>query len=306
MSICQQIPLSVIIMEKHLNFKRSNKTALGRGLDALIPNLEKISEDIQKEYLQCDIELIRSNPYQPRLRFSEEELSELAASIREQGIIQPLLVRKNIGGGYELIAGERRLKAAKIAGLTHVPVVIKDVSDAQMLEISLVENIQREDLNPMEESEAYYRLISEFGLTQEQIADRVGKSRPSVANFIRLRNLPDQIKDAVRNNQLSMGHAKVMLGLENQAQQLEVCRLIVSKGLSVRETEALIKRLKTQSRKTGKPVADAAYFISLSEELSRRLGTKVQIVRKGEKGKVEIEFYNNEDLDRLLNLFNNS
>ncbi len=291
-------------MEKNSDFKRPKKMVLGRGLDALIPNFETISENTAKDYFYCDIGLIHSNPYQPRLRFSEEELAELAASVREQGIIQPLLVRKNRSGGYELIAGERRLRAAKMAELTQVPVVVKDVSDAQMLEISLIENIQRQDLNPLEESEAYYRLMTEFGLTQESVADRVGKSRPAVANFLRLRNLPDQIKDAVRDNQLSMGHAKVLLGLENSAQQLEVCRIIMSKGLSVRETEALIKRLKARNKRSKKAVPDEAYFLSLSEDLSRKFGTKVQIIRKGTKGKVEIEFYNDDDLDRLLNLFN--
>ncbi len=286
------------------SLKKPKKMALGRGLDALIPHFEPVREDTQKDYLQCDIDLIHSNPYQPRTRFAEEELAELSASVREQGIIQPLLVRKNATIGYELIAGERRLRAAKIAGLTQVPVVVKEVSDAQMLEISLVENIQREDLNPLEESEAYYRLMTEFGMTQEQVADRVGKSRPAVANFLRLKNLPEQIRDSVREGELSMGHARALLSLEHSAQQLDAWRMVISKGLSVRETEALVKRLKTEEKKPKKSVADAAYFTSLSEELSRRFGTKVQIRRRGKKGKLEMDFYTDEDLDRVLTILN--
>jgi len=270
------------------SLKKPKKMALGRGLDALIPHFEPVREDMKKDYLHCDIDLIHSNPYQPRTRFAEEELAELSASVKEQGIIQPLLVRKSVTLGYELIAGERRLRAAKIAGLTQVPVVVKEVSDAQMLEISLVENIQREDLNPLEESEAYYRLMTEFGMTQEQVADRVGKSRPAVANFLRLKNLPEQIRDSVREGELSMGHARALLSLEHSAQQIDAWRMVISKGLSVRETEALVKRLKTEEKKPKKSVADAAYFTSLSEELSRRFGTKVQILRRGKKGKLEI------------------
>jgi ParB family transcriptional regulator, chromosome partitioning protein len=287
------------------SFKKPKKMALGRGLDALIPNIEPVSEDTHKDYLLCDIDLINSNPYQPRIRFAEEELAELSASVKEQGIIQPLLVRKNAASGYyDLIAGERRLRAAKIAGLTQVPVVIRDVSDANMLEISLVENIQREDLNPLEESEAYYRLMTEFNMTQEQVADRVGKSRPAVANFLRLKNLPEQIKDSVREGQLSMGHARALLGLEKSAQQLDTWRMVIAKSLSVRQTEALVKHLKNEEKKPKKPVSDAAYFSNLSEELSRRFGTKVEIKRRGKKGKLEIEFYNDEDLDRVLTLLN--
>lgn len=284
--------------------KKPKKMALGRGLDALIPNFEPVHEDTEKDYLHCDIDLIHSNPYQPRIRFAEEELAELSASVREQGIIQPLLVRKHATLGYELIAGERRLRAAKIAGLTQVPVVIREVSDANMLEISLVENIQRENLNPLEESEAYYRLISEFGMTQEQVADRVGKSRPAVANFLRLKNLPEQIRDSLRDGELSMGHARALLSLEHSAQQSDAWRMVISKGLSVRETEILVRRLKTEEKKPKKSAADAAYFTSLSEDLSRRFGTKVQIRRRGKKGKLEIEFYTDEDLDRVLTILN--
>ncbi len=171
--------------------KKTKKIALGRGLDALIPGIDTV-EDRSKEYFQCDIELIRPNRFQPRLRFSDDELEELSRSIKEHGIIQPLLVRED-DNGYELATGERRLRAAKIAGLSHVPVVVKNITDSDLLEMSIVENIQREDLNPMEEAEAYNMLITEFDLTQDQVAVRVGKSRSAVANFLRLRQLPEQI-----------------------------------------------------------------------------------------------------------------
>ncbi len=282
--------------------KKQRKVALGKGLGALIPNIESI-EDGPREYFQCDIELIRPNRYQPRLRFSENELEELSHSIKEQGIIQPLLVRKDING-YELVAGERRLRAAKMIGLDQVPVVIKNITDTAMLEMSIVENIQRENLNPMEEAEAYHQLITEFNLTQDQAAERVGKSRPSVANLLRLRQLPKQIKADIINGALSMGHARALLGAETSAQQNAAWQAVVSKGLSVRETESLIKRLKTERKKPKNPAASSEeiYFSGLADNLSHRFGTKVQIRKHGQKGKIQIEFYNNDDLDRLLDI----
>ena len=254
-------------------------------------------------FFQCDVSQIRPNRFQPRRQFSEAELVELVDSVREQGVLMPLLVRKT-GDGFELIAGERRLRAAKRAGLTEVPVVLKDVSDDKMLEISIVENIQREDLNPIEEAEAYHRLISQFDLTQDQAAARVGKSRSAVANFLRLRQLPDQIKTSITDKRISMGHARALLGAESESQQLTAWRMIERKKLSVRETESLIRRLKNEKKRprvTPKS-SDQIYFTSLADELSRNFGTKVSIKKKGKKGRVEIEFYSDDDLDRLLNL----
>lgn len=284
------------------NPKKQKKIALGKGLDALIPDIGPIERKAE-DYFQCDIELIRPNPFQPRRRFSEDEMMELTRSIKEQGIIQPLLLRKT-ENGYELVAGERRFRAAKSAGLAQVPVIVKDISDEKIIEISIVENIQRENLNPMEEAEAYQRLISEFNLTQEQIAERVGKSRPAIANFLRLPQLPEHIKASIMDGTLSMGHAKALLGAATSAQQNEVWRVIVSKGLSVRQTEILIKRLKEAKEKPirPEPSSDEIYLSDLADELSRQLGTKVQIKRRGKKGKVEIEFYNNDDLDRLIGI----
>src|SRR5210317_754882 len=197
---------------------KRKKRALGRGLSALIPEIEK-SQEPSKDFFYCEIELIRPNRYQPRMQFAEDELAELCQSIKEQGILQPLLVREE-NDGFELIAGERRLRAAKKAGLTQVPVVTKRIDDSKLLELSIVENIQRANINPIEESEAYHRLITEFNLTQDQAATRVGKSRSAIANFLRLRQLPEQIKASILDASLTMGHARALLGIENSAQQL--------------------------------------------------------------------------------------
>jgi ParB family chromosome partitioning protein len=279
---------------------KRKKMALGKGLGALIPGIEK-EEDAKQEYFYCDIDLIRPNRFQPRAAFSEEDLQELADSINTQGVLQPLLVRKD-DTGYELIAGERRLRASKRAGLTQVPVVIKRVSDDKLLEMSLVENIQRENLNPIEEAEAYHRLITQLNLTQDQASSRVGKSRSAVANFLRLRQLPDQIKDSITDGTLSMGHARALLGAENSAQQLAAWRAVVSRRLSVRETENLVRRLKSEKKKptVSRNRSEQIYLTSLAEDLSRHLGTKIQIKKDGQKGKVEIEFYSNDDLERLI------
>ena len=282
--------------------KKTKKIALGRGLDSLLPDIEHV-ESVSKEYFQCDIERIHPNRYQPRMRFSEDELEGMARSIKEQGIIQPLLVRKD-DNGFELVTGERRLRAAKKAGLSQVPVIVRTIADTDLLEMSIVENVQREDLNPMEEAEAYYQLIAKFKLTQDQAAARVGKSRSAVANFLRLRQLPEQIKTAIMDGTLSMGHARALLGASNSAQQNAAWRAVVSKGLSVRETERLINRIKSKKKKpkNSSTGSEQRYLLSLADDLSRHFGTKVQIKRHGKKGKVEITFFNNEDLDRVLRL----
>lgn len=286
--------------------KPKRKMALGRGLASLLPSNSPTENDADKAYFLCDIELIRPNRYQPRHRFSEPELAELSESIKEQGILQPLLVRKD-GVGYELVVGERRLRASKMAALKQVPVVIKDISDEALLEMSIIENIQREDLNPLDEAEAYHLLMSEFGLTQEEAAKRVGKSRPVVANALRLRQLPNQIKETILDSTLSMGHARALLGAETPAQQLAAWRTVMSRGLSVRQTEALIRELKKGGKPSDKPPesAEARHLASLAEDLSRRFGTRVNIKRRGEKGKVEIDFMSNDDLNRLLAMLQN-
>jgi ParB family chromosome partitioning protein len=289
-------------LTKTIGAKAGNrkKVALGKGLGALIPEVKSDGEE-QKDYFFCDIDLIRPNRFQPRLNFSEEDLQELTDSIKTQGILQPLLVRKD-EDGFELIAGERRLRAAKRARLSQVPVVLKRVNDDKMLEMAIVENIQRENLNPIEEAEAYHRLITQLNLTQDQASARVGKSRSAVANFLRLRSLPEQIKDSITDGSLSMGHARAILGAEATPQQLAAWRAVVAKGLSVRQTEALIRRIKSEKKrpKVSRNRTEEIYLAGLAEDLSRHFGTKIVIRKVGQKGKVEIEFYSNDDLDRLF------
>jgi ParB family chromosome partitioning protein len=279
---------------------KGKKLALGKGLSALIPEVAANKKD-QQDYFHCDIDLIRPNRFQPRVNFAEEDLRELTDSVKTQGILQPLLVRKD-EDGYELIAGERRLRAAKRARLARVPVVLKRVNDDQMLEMAIVENIQRKNLNPIEEAEAYHQLITQLNLTQDQASARVGKSRSAVANFLRLRQLPEQIKANITDGSLSMGHARAILGVEASPQQLAAWRAVIAKGLSVRQTEALIRRLKSEKKKpkVSRNRTEEIYLSGLAEDLSRHFGTKIVIHKAGKKGKVEIEFYSNDDLDRLL------
>lgn len=274
------------------------RIALGKGLEALLPEVKVEGENIR----EIKISEIKSSRYQPRRYFDPEKQKELADSIREKGIVQPILVRP-YKDGYELIAGERRLQASKAVGLDRIPAIVKDVIDSEALEIALIENIQREDLNPIEEAEAYQRLIKEFNLTQESLAKEVGKDRASVANTIRLLKLPLKIQDMVSTGVISMGHARAILGLEDETQQLEACERIIKKGLSVRETEDLVKRVKKESvsRETSTLREPDVMLIACEEDLMRALGTKVSIKQdtKG-KGKIEIEFYSPADLDRIM------
>jgi ParB family chromosome partitioning protein len=283
--------------------KRKRKMALGRGLESLIPLATPDEKSEKGAYFLCDIELIRPNRYQPRQRFSDEQLAELRDSIQEQGILQPLMVRRD-GLGYELVAGERRLRASKLANLDKVPVIVKDITDEALLLMSIIENIQRENLNPLEEAEAYHLLITEFGMTQEEAAIRVGKSRPAVANSLRLRHLPELIKESILENRLSMGHARALLGAPTPAQQLAVWKTIMARGLSVRQTEALVRNLKKEAEPALDPpeAPENIHMIRLAEDLSLRFGTRVSICRRGKKGRVEIEFLSDEDLNRLLEL----
>ncbi len=279
--------------------KGRKKKALGKGLEALIPDMGDFDQKTS-DYFQCDIGRIHPNPYQPRLRFQETELRELSDSIRGQGILQPLLVRPS-KAGYELIAGERRLRASKIAGLKQVPVILRDISDFEMLELSIIENVHRQNLNPMEEADAYQRLIDEFNFSQEKIAERVGKSRSAVANLLRLHRLPAPIKADLSDGIISTGHARALLGLDNARQQETVWKTIVSTQLSVRETEALIKRIKADTPpRPDKRRPKEPHILNLITALSDQLQTKVNITRKGDKGKFEIRFNNADDFERLV------
>jgi ParB family chromosome partitioning protein len=268
------------------------KTALGKGLEALIP--EKVEEVI---YL--DIDRIFPGEQQPRKAFKDESLKELAASIKEKGVLLPVIVSRVGDGTFKLVTGERRWRAAALAGLKKMPALIRDVASKDSLEIALIENIQREDLNPMETAEAFRRLTTDFHLTQEELSDKVGKDRATIANYLRLLKLPEEIKSLIYNGSLSMGHAKALLTIEGRANQIEAARKIIQRGLSVREAEALTK--KVTSPKKVKVIRDPQ-ISSLEEKLIRSLGTKVRILHKGKKGKIEIEYYSLDELDRLLDI----
>lgn len=276
----------------------AKRAALGKGLGALLPQMEKVEKG---DLLQCDIHDIHPSPWQPRRLLPDKGIEELAQSIREKGILQPLVVRKS-GDGYELIVGERRWRAAQRAGLAQVPILVKEATDQEVIELALIENLQREDLNPLEEAEAYQRLIAEFAYTQEVLAQRIGKDRSSVANTLRLLKLPAEVKDALERNQISMGHARALLALRNEVEQISFCRRIVNKGLSVRETEDGIRH-RLETRPSASPRERVIPEIeALREELRHILKTQVRIKMRGERGAIEIEFYSLDDLERILEL----
>ncbi len=277
--------------------------ALGRGLASLIPSIVEKKDIEESPYFLCSIENIISNRDQPRKLFDKGGLEELADSIRENGVIQPLIVRKLDGGQFELIAGERRLKASKIAGLQKVPVVISNTSSDQNLELALIENIQRQDLNPIEEALAYKQLIDRYSYTQEQCSVRVGKDRSTITNSIRLLNLPEEIRGDIIEGRLSMGHARALLGIEEEEMQLKLARRAMQEELSVREIEKWVRELRegiqVEEVVRTKQVDPQISFIE--NEMTKVLGTKVKIKARGLKGKVVIDYYSQEDLDRIFN-----
>jgi ParB family chromosome partitioning protein len=275
------------------------KQALGKGLGALIPDLSAL-DDKEKRALginEIELDKIVPNEYQPRKVFNDEKMKELAASIKEQGVIQPVIVHR-AGSGYQLIAGERRWRASRLAGLKTIPALVKEATKRELLEMALIENIQREDLNPLEAAEAYKRLQDEFKLTQEDLAKRVGKERSTVTNFLRLLGLPKEIKQELATGALSMGHAKAVLSLERVRDQMKATVMIVKKGLSVREAEALAARLKNPPKE--KKVRLSHELKSVEEKLKKALGTKVSITAKSKGGRIVIEYYSAEELDRII------
>jgi ParB family chromosome partitioning protein len=276
------------------------RPALGKGLSALIPDMPDVRSG--ESTTEVDVDQILPNELQPRHRFDEAPLDELARSISARGVIQPIVVRR-ADGGFRIIAGERRWRAAQLAGLTRVPVVIKDVPaghTAQLLEMALIENIQREDLNPIDEAAAYERLASEFSMTQEQIAAAVGKDRSSVANHLRLLKLPEEIRAEVASGRLSMGHARALLALADDAAQRHVGRDVIAQNLSVRETEALVKRLGRAAEMVRTPPAGPdVHTRAAQDKLKLALGTRVRIVRRGGGGRIEIDFTSEDELHRL-------
>lgn len=281
----------------------TKRTPLGKGLNALFPEITSVMEERRPgdAILVLPIEEIHPNPYQPRKVFDPQGLEELAASLRSSGLIQPLVVRKGVEG-YELIAGERRWRAAAKAQLREVPVVVKDVADDQMLKLSLIENLQRESLNPIEEAEAYLRLTEEFSLSQEEVATVVGKDRSTVANSIRLLKLPEKIKEDIAGGRISPGHARALLAVESNGSRLRLYQLILKKELTVRETEALAKKLVNEKPAASRRRSDDPQLRFLREDLQRRFATKIRIVRKRGKGKIEILFFSDEDLERILEI----
>lgn len=275
------------------------RKALGKGLEALLRETHEAAEQVA----ELDIDLIDPNPQQPRTRYDEQKLQELADSISAHGLVQPILVRRR-GLRYEIIAGERRWRAAQKAGLMKIPAVIRDISDDQLLELSLIENIQREDLNPIEEAQAYQKLIERFGLTQEEVARRVGRDRASISNSLRLLRLPGEIQTLIEQEKISFGHAKALLSLTSAEAQKRLAQEIISRGLSVRQAEAAARKLAASLHpKTRKgSSAQDPNLHAAAQKLSRYLGTKVRILPNRPGGKIEIEYYSEADLERIYNL----
>jgi ParB family transcriptional regulator, chromosome partitioning protein len=269
---------------------------LGRGLDAFFPDIAEKDEDVVQ---QLPIKECRPNPYQPRKTFDTDSIEELKESILEFGIIQPIIVRKSIKG-YEIVVGERRFRAAKEAGLTEIPAIVKELTDEKMMELALLENLQREDLTPIEEGQAYANLMKELNITQEELSKRLGKSRSHIANMVRLLGLPDQIIAYINNGELSMGHGRALLGLKDKDNLIPLVKKILNEKLNVRQVEKLIIALNEKPvKKKAKPKKDI--FLQERESVLRdRLGTAVTIQRGKRKGKIEIEFYTDDDLNRII------
>lgn len=286
---------------------RDKGNRLGRGFSALLPNAAAPAKQADSTrpvggVVQLAIEEVLADKTQPRRKFEESKIEELAASIRSKGVIQPILVRKD-GAKYRIIAGERRWRASQRAGLKYIPVLVKEVTERQAFELALIENIQREDLNPVEEAEAYRRLIEEHALTQDACAERVGKDRSSIANSLRLLRLPDEIKDSLAEGALNMGHARALLGLADDGAIKRAAREVASKKLSVRQTEQLVRKAKEGKgeSKAAPAAAPSPQVRSIEEKLQRALGTRVRLSDKGGgKGRIEIEFFSYEELDRIL------
>lgn len=295
---------------------------LGKGLDSLIPNAvgeakvkketkeikEAVKEEKGGQETIVKISMVEPNRKQPRKNFDEDALQELSDSIKQFGLIQPILVQDR-KDHYEIIAGERRWRAAKLAGLKEIPVIIRNYSEQEIMEISLIENIQREDLNPIEEAQAYKRLLEEFHLKQDEVAERVSKSRAAVTNSMRLLKLSDEVQQMLIDDMISTGHARALLAIEDEEEQYTVAQKIFDEKLSVRDVEKLVKNLHKPEKPAKKAVDDKtmeAIYLDIEEKLKTRLSTKVTVTSKGEgAGKIEIEFYNHEDLDRLMDLMGN-
>ncbi|HYF80325.1 MAG TPA: ParB/RepB/Spo0J family partition protein [Symbiobacteriaceae bacterium] len=277
-----------------------SKKGLGRGLGALIPEVE-VGEKDRESITELEIHSVEPNPRQPRKNFDQARLEELAASIREHGVVQPIVVRPK-GGRYEIVAGERRWRASQLAGLKKVPALVREFSEAETMEIALIENLQREDLNPLEEAEAYRILLDEYHLTQDELAQRLGKSRPQITNTLRLLQLSPVARAEVESGRISMGHAKVLLGLESVEEQNHLARKVAETGLSVRELEVAVKAVQGVKRTGAKRGAQGLTYdlLAVQTRLSEFFGTPVKLIGGEEKGKIEITFFGAEGLNRIL------
>ena len=276
------------------------RKALGKGLSALIPDGNHLTEG-EETFFQCPIEAIEPNPYQPRQVFRDETLNELVSSIKEKGIVTPLLVSRT-ENGYQLIAGERRWRAAQKAGLDRVPVVVRETTPIESLELALIENIHRKDLNPIEEAMAYQKWLEDTGTTQETLAKNLGKERSTITNMLRLLKLPQVIQKDLIEERLTMGHARVLAGLTEPNEQIQLRNLILTKALSVRQLEEIVKKGKRLGSPKKTVEENEPYYQALTDNLKRSLGTKVEIRKTGRQGSIVIHFYSDDELDRLLDL----
>lgn len=281
----------------------NKKYGLGKGLGALIPeDKDDYEEDKKNNVNVVDINLIKANEEQPRKSFDEEKIIQLSESIKEHGIIQPIILKK-VNETYVIVAGERRWRASKLAGIKEIPAIIMELTDKEILEVSLIENIQRQDLNPIEEATAYKKLIDDFHITQEELSNKIGKSRTAVTNCLRLLNLDIRVQEYVIDGVISEGHGRVLLAIEDKDIQYKLAQSIIDERLSVRETERLIKGLTTEKKKSSEKVnTQSSYYIDIRERLETMFGTRVSLMDKKNKGKIEIEYYSQDDLKRILDI----
>lgn len=284
-----------------------NSKGLGRGIDALFGDYSELDEiDVNNEMVkEIPLEEIRPNPYQPRKTFDEEALNELADSIRQSGVFQPIIVRESTIKGYEIIAGERRFRASKLAGKATVPAIIRAFDEERMMEVAVLENLQREDLTSLEEAEAYDMLMKKLKLTQEEVAKRLGKSRPYIANYLRLLGLPESVKKMLQSDEISMGQARTLLGLKDKRMIIKIANKVVRDNLTVRQLEQLVNQLnqpKEVEQKSNKAEKKPYYIRESEDRLMDKFGTAVQISDKGNKGKIEIEYLSTDDLTRILDI----
>ncbi|MEG0391363.1 MAG: ParB/RepB/Spo0J family partition protein [Anaerovoracaceae bacterium] len=281
---------------------KKKNTGLGKGLEALFGDLENQEKEEQAEVLAVEkvsIDAIRPNKAQPRKSFNQETIDELASSIEEHGILQPIIVR-TVENGYEIVAGERRYRAARAVGIKEVPCIIRELTDEENMLFAIIENMQREDLNPIEEAEGIGRMISTFHLTQEQVSKSVGKSRPYITNALRLLKLPESIRDQIIEGALSAGHGRALLSLEDEEKMIQLAELVIKQGLSVRGLEELIAG--KRERRKPREIVKNPDVLAVEEDLKRTLGTRVNIKQSGKNGKIEIEYYNRDDLERLIEM----